>query len=623
MKKNEKLKSFLYKNFPENFDDLFQLYIEQKETIDPNLVLSKKFWLEIINTKKDGLSGIQYYKYKYAKIVFDKYFYHQETVENIIVFYDIYVKNKKILNYILINYFNEIYPTRINLSDNVYFCTDDFSYLDLEVVEKLSSDKVFNYIVDFFSTSQKKVIKIESENTVFSLCSFNYCIKSENRFLEYIEKYDIYALIDTVNNINKNSVIYFCHDKFTGEIKYIHDFFNREINNDSFFKIYLNFIDEIESLGLNFKFTPHIFNKIKYSHYYSILKKNNIDEFLNNKLIFKKLFYINEKMFFKLFSKFKIHLFYLLKELKDKNFFNKVYMSKYNIIKKEEFLLNIYDFFIPDYETHFLVQDNKNYFLQNKENDYKNLNFQEKNIKVFNSSLSYLNLEHNNLFSIFYKNKNYNFENILEIKEEIKSIFLFYLMSKDFLFFYNKLDKLKNDDLNLLIKMFLSYQQNAFNNDMSILTKLDYLLVKFNNELTIDTKNLIIIHLIENNYFKFVLSEIFETSLKISENPIIIYFLIKNRNTNVDFSLIYSKNIPIGYLEYIILNTYGQINYTKKDIDLLINNNIFSVFILYSIFESKNIDLCKYYYYSYFRSKYINKKTKMEFKFWFDFISQF
>jgi hypothetical protein len=298
MKNNKqypKIYSCINKSKHANVDAWYNLYVENKDFFIPSNVLSLKFW-NSFKSIEDLNNHLIKKRIHHIKSIFQQYFIHKETDDNLILFYNQYKKNKQFFSKLLskISYIKEIVAPQTQTNELISMRIEDpietiaifEEAIDDDLLEVYEDDtpdpvlytniekskKCFNSFITLEKRYPKKtIIEIKENDDVFKLCCFNFCILDTKILTSYLEDRRIFACID-MNKINSESIIVFSYfkDNTNAQITDVHNWINLGLTDHK--AIYLNFKNEINQLNLtdNSDEESHYFLK---NNYKKILKK--------------------------------------------------------------------------------------------------------------------------------------------------------------------------------------------------------------------------------------------------------------------------------------------------------------------------------------------------------------
>nr|YP_010530066.1 RNA polymerase b''-subunit [Ulva tepida]UXW92164.1 RNA polymerase b''-subunit [Ulva tepida] len=397
-------------------------------------------------------------------------------------------------------------------------------------------------------------------------------------------------------------------------------------NSNNFNYLFLSFFEKYKiNLNYFYKIQNNFFNKP-----FLLFNKNNIIK--NKKLIFKKNYFIYFKNKQKLFSlNNKLKKLVLNNNSYDLFYSEKLFLNKFFI---KSIVFNISYISIIFY---FLLNNNLkiNNLIKSKTN-LKNLLLKNNKLKINKKKILYLKKEiiyfyfstyissflSSNFKINFYKNKNFNKKEKININNDIKYNLIFSnLTFLEFIkninisinIFYNFLNKFNNNEIYIINKnlkkyFFVSFSINnliSYNNIFISLfynksLKLDPLLLfKYNNY-----KKLNII-----NYFSILLDKkILNLNLQINKN---YFFLDKKNNFNISI-IWFSKSNKLKN-KYKLINKTDFKYYTNNSFKIKNNSQNFKIFTLYNYnnFNNFNNNNCKSYFFInlFFNQPYILSKN--------------
>lgn len=301
-----------------NYESFYKLYELNKEFITSNKVLSLKFWrsMKVIG---DFSEFILSQKITYIEKIFNNFFIHKASNDDLIKFYELYSENSKLFSNILLNL-----KTKIKENEIIDTIVEDFIYDDLIVgsaplIDELKKDynlaqimiskKVFKSFINLKKNFPKKcIIEIKSPDDVLNILCLKYCICKDEDLTRYLKRARIFACID-FSTFTSSSVSVFTYMKnplYYDQIDEVHDWKNSKYEKERIFNIYDNFKIEMSELKLiddNINY-PHVFLKNSISRNkdlaLSIIKDKGIDKSMELLLII--LFNINRKLFKKIIS---------------------------------------------------------------------------------------------------------------------------------------------------------------------------------------------------------------------------------------------------------------------------------------------------------------------------------
>ena len=480
----------------------------------------------------------------------------------------------KISNYLkskneLINYLNEFKEENNNNLKN-YIISNSEEIISIFILIKNLKDSL-NYSKRFFEQSKNQILIIKKK---------------------YIEPYEKLNK-SIINKKNIDETIFLCEisRNFKKDFNIIKNHFDKETltisekNLEIFLRLEKYSLNNL--IGINF-----IKEEIEW---YQKNKNNILEKFiikLEKEIINKNNKEI--KKYFEFFSNLNI----LVKIIKDfsnkilKNLMVEIFLNKIirNFINK----INTLDLF---YENIIKIRKELTNFFNNLQN-YKEIlnnlneilknNFNKENLIIYENNMKIEDL--NNINNLFIQKIFDSFKQIFtKIQNNNKFQNSYNYFTKDFLFFYFNLKKLKNDKKILDENLFCLKNDfiNKFQNSIK-----DNFIRALNLIKNIEKKN-------ENNINIHIITHLVEYIRKLSQSFIDCYEIFYNENENFydkndfilnELNLIFSNEIIANYFFYVFENIQISLNEFKNNNNNKNNENIQKFYFnFYVLIKMKNV----------------------------------